>query len=143
MFLKGGGEQEKGADIDEHFDWHMTHGTCQMREDPRDGRRSDYLSTVKMESATTNFRQSNERLKNRFMHFFLQFHFIEIRTSQQMCTCLFAFLCLESGRPHLRFYQSIEHICLFRTGLHTQKWTHIHTGGAHSSCSRVCFPVLS
>lgn len=39
--LKGGGEQEKEADIDERFDWHMAHGTYQMREDPGDGRRSD------------------------------------------------------------------------------------------------------
>lgn len=96
MFVKGGGEQEKGADIDEHFDWHMTHGTYQMREDPGDGRRSDYLSRVKMESTTTNFRQSNERLKNRFMHFFLQFHFIEIRyISANVCLPLWLSLPLQ------------------------------------------------
>lgn len=145
MFVKGGGEQEKGADIDEHFDWHMTHGTYQMREDPGDGRRSDYLSRVKMESTTTNFRQSNERLKNRFMHFFLQFNFIEIRYISANVCCLFGFLCLCSGQSHLHLYQSMEHICLFRckqTGLHTQTWTHVHTGRAPSSHS-VCFPVLS
>lgn len=38
---KGGGEPEKEADIDEHFDWHMAHGTYQMREDPGDRGRSD------------------------------------------------------------------------------------------------------
>lgn len=131
MFLKGGGELEKGADIDEHFDWHMTHGTYQMREDPGDGRRSDYLSRVKMESTTTNFRQSNERLKNRFMHFFFcSLILLKFGTSQRTSTCLFGFLCLYSGPLHLHLYQSIEPICLFRckpTSLHKQ--THAYTQG--------------
>lgn len=33
--------KKKEADIDEQFDWHMTHGTYQMRAGPRDKRRSD------------------------------------------------------------------------------------------------------
>ena len=33
--------KEKETDIDEQFDWQMTHGTYQMREDPGDRRRSD------------------------------------------------------------------------------------------------------